>query len=78
MTPYYIIPQALYEATDWQASDCCNVGPVEIQSGAHAGSYAVNTAIFDSDASFEKFRELLEGCETAELTREELTNIEEI
>lgn len=54
-------------STEWQASPCCNVGPVPIYSGQYAGSYAVNTAILDTDKCFEKYRILLEACETNSL-----------
>ncbi len=77
MQTFFIIPRALYEATDWQASECCNVAPRLILSGAHAGSYAVNTALFQSDPSFEKFRDLLEALETAELSASDLNPAQE-
>lgn len=67
MNHFYIIPKELYEATDWVASSCCNVGPVQIYTGQHAGSYAVNTKLFESDPCFEKFRPILEPLPTSDL-----------
>jgi hypothetical protein len=65
MNTFFIISPALYAAADWQASPVCHVGPVLIETGAHAGSYAVNTLIFKSDLSFEAYRTLLEAQPTA-------------
>jgi len=74
MKTFFIIPQQTYQNTNWAANSCCNVGPVAIYNGPHAGSYAVNTAIFDSDGSFEQFRSLLESLPQAQLTPEDLVN----
>ena len=76
MTTYYIIPAALFAATDWTASDYANVGPVLIVAGTYAGSYAVNTAILDSDACFEKFRTLLESMTVADIDQSEFNKAE--
>ena len=72
----FVIPASIFVATDWQASPACNVGPVPIHSGPHAGSYAVNTAIFDSDPAFESFRALLESLPVADLAPVDLTEPE--
>ena len=74
MTTYFILPQEIVEQTDWQAAPYANVGPVKIYSGSHAGSYAVNTKIFESDESFEQYRGILEGLPKATLTSTHLTN----
>jgi len=77
MISYYIIPPSVYAQTDWQASACCHVGPVAIINGPHAGNYAVNTALFDSDTSFESYRSLLEQYPQATLTADELTSTQD-
>lgn len=73
MTKFFIVPQALYESTNWKASEFCCVGPVPIYTGPYAGSYAVNEAIFDSDPCFEPFRAILEPLTRAELLPENLS-----
>lgn len=70
MTNFFIVSAIIFDTTDWQASPCCNVGPVKIYSGPHAGSYAVNTAILDTDPCFEKYRSLLEPCQKLNLSIE--------
>lgn len=72
MNTFFIISPEIYENTNWQANAYCNVGPSYIYVGPHAGSYAVNTAIFASDPSFESFRILLESCPQASLSPTDL------
>lgn len=67
MYSYYIVSPEIYASTDWRADAYCVVGPVLIMSGVYLGNYAVNTKIFESAACFDRFRELLQSCPTAEL-----------
>ncbi len=68
---FFIVPDGVVASTNWSAGRYLSVGPRKIWQGTHAGSYAVNTAIFDSDPAFEQFRAQLETLPTAEVTAEE-------
>ncbi len=74
MPTFYLISPKLNTTTDWQAAPYASVAPALIHSGEYAGWYAVNSAIFDTDACFEKFRAVLEALPQVDLEREAFIN----
>lgn len=70
---FFIVNSGRLNAVNKRVSDCCNVAPVKIATGTHAGKYAVNVEIFTSDPAFEKVRAVLESCPVATLTAEEIS-----
>ena len=62
---FYLVDAETYEDTDWTPTPYLDVSPQRIRAGAHAGKYAVNVEIFNSDPAFSQYRNLLNTMPTA-------------